>query len=165
MEIKLLEPSDAEDYFRIRLEALQDSPEAFVASYQEEKAQTSEKYRNSFQSTESFTFGAFEKGKLIGTITLIREQRCKLRHRPNIVAMYVSPEKRGLGIGKALVLEAINKAKVLEGVEQVYLTVVTTNQSAKKLYSSMGFTVYATEKKALKFDNTYFDEDFMILFI
>ena len=42
--------------------------------------------------------------------------------------MYVSPEKRGSGIGKALVVEAINKANDLQGVEQVYLTVVTTNQ-------------------------------------
>ena len=79
--------------------------------------------------------------------------------------MYVSPEKRGSGIGKALVVEAINKANDLEGVEQVYLTVVTTNQPAKKLYSSMGFKVFGTEKRALKLDDTYFDEDHMVLFI
>ena len=49
--------------------------------------------------------------------------------------MYVSPEKRGSGIGKALVREAIKKAKELKDVEQVYLTVITTNEPAKKLYS------------------------------
>ena len=147
MEIRLLKPSDAESYLRIRLEALQNSSEAFATSYKEEKDQSAEKYKSRFQSKESFTFGAFEKGKLIGAITLVKEKLFKLRHRANIVAMYVSPEKRGSGIGKALVVEAINKANDLEGVEQVYLTVVTTNQSAKKLYSSMGFKVFGTEKE------------------
>ena len=52
--------------------------------------------------------------------------------------MYVSPSKRGLGIGKALMEEAIKKAKSIEGLEQVYLAVVSTNESAKKLYSFIG---------------------------
>lgn len=101
----------------------------------------------------------------MGVISLIKERLYKLRHRANIVAMYVSLEKRGLGIGKALLEAAIKKASDLEGVEQVYLTVVTTNQPAKKLYSSLGFNVFGTEERALKFDNTYLDEDHMVLFL
>ncbi|MGJ7922566.1 GNAT family N-acetyltransferase [Neobacillus sp. LXY-4] len=149
MEIRLLKPLDAEIYLRIRLEALKNSPEAFAASYQEEKNLSVEVYKNRFQAKDSFTFGAFDKGKLVGIITLVKEKRYKLRHRANIVGMYVSPEIRGNRIGKALVTEAIKLAKDLEGVEQIKLSVVSTNQHAKRLYSSMGFKVYATEESAL----------------
>lgn len=62
-------------------------------------------------------------------------------------------------------LEALQKANNLEGIEQIYLTVVTKNEIAKRLYSSMGFEVFGTEKKALKCDHAYFDEDQMVLFL
>lgn len=163
--IRLLNPLDAGNYLNLRLEALQNNPEAFASSFDEEKDQAVEKYESRFQSEDSYTFGAFEKGKLVGVITLVKEKLIKLSHKANIVAMYVSPEKRGLGIGKALVKEAIIKAGEWDDIEQVYLTVVTTNVTAKKLYISLGFVIFGTEKRALKQDHTYFDEDLMVLFL
>ena len=165
MEIRLLNPLDAEKYLDLRLGALQNSPEAFASSYEEEKDQPVERYKTRFQSEDSFTFGAFDTGELVGVITLVKEKLIKLSHRANIVAMYVSPEKRGSGIGKALVREAIKKAKELKDVEQVYLTVITTNEPAKKLYSLSGFEIFGTEKRALKLDHTYFDADLRVLFL
>lgn len=165
MMIRRLVPQDAESYLTLRLKALQNSPESFGSTYEEEKDYSVDKYKIRFQSEDSFTFGAFEDGGLVGIITLVTEQRIKLRHRATIVAMYVSPDMRGLGIGKALIIEAINKAKELQGVEQIYLTVVTTNKSAKKLYSLLGFEIFGTEKRALKLDGVYFDEDLMVLFL
>lgn len=165
MELRILKPTDANNYRSIRLEALQDSPEAFASSYEEEKSRQVEKYMKSFQSKDSFTIGAFENGKLFGIITLIKEPLFKLRHKANIVAMYVRPEKRGIGLGKYLLTEVIKKANILEGIEQINLTVVTKNETAKRLYSSMGFEVFGTEKKALKYNNTYFDEAHMVLFL
>ena len=80
--------------------------------------------------------------------------------------MYVTSSKRNLGLGKVLMEEAIKKAEGIEGLEQVYLAVVSTNESAKKLYSSLGFKVFGTEKKGLRLENNiYFDVDFMILFL
>ncbi|MDC3411885.1 GNAT family N-acetyltransferase [Aquibacillus sp. 3ASR75-11] len=166
MEIRQLNPTDAEEYLSIRLEALKDSPYAFASSYEEEKNQTAEKYKNRFNApTNTFTFGAFEDSQLVGVVTLVKEQLYKLRHRANIVAMYIKPEKRGNGIGKALVSSVIEKVKNIDGIEQIYLTVVTTNVPAKKLYSSCGFEVFGKEKRALKFDNTYYDEEHMVLFL
>ena len=80
--------------------------------------------------------------------------------------MYVSPYARGLGIGKTLMEAGIEKAKSIEGLEQIYLAVVSTNESAKKVYSSLGFEVFGTEKKGLRLENNmYYDVDFMILFL
>lgn len=166
MEIRELKPTDAEDYLIIRLEALNNSPDAFASSYEEEKNKPADHYKNRFTApTNTFTFGAFESSELIGVVTLAREQLLKLKHRANITAMYTKPEKRGSGIGKALILKVIEKAEKLEGIEQLYLTVVTTNTPAKKLYSSCGFEVFGKEKRALKFDDTYYDEDHMVLYL
>lgn len=79
--------------------------------------------------------------------------------------MYVAPRNRGAGFGRILVEEAIEWARKWEGIEQVHLTVVTTNESAKEIYSLLGFETYGTEKRALKLGDTYFDEDLMVLFL
>lgn len=166
MKIRQLNSQDAQHYLNIRLEALQKNPEAFASSYEEEKNHSVDKYIDRFKySQDSFTFGALEGSELVGVVTLVREKVLKLRHRANIVAMYVTQEKRGYGIGKALLTEAIQKAKDIGGIEQIYLTVVTTNESAKRLYSSFGFEIFGTEKHALNYNNTYFDEDHMVLFL
>jgi len=132
----------------------------------EKKKTYREEFKNKLQSKTSFTYGAFNQGELVGIITLYQEKLIKLQHRAHIGAMYVHPSKRGLGIGKALMEEAIKKAKSIEGLEQVYLAVVSTNESAKKMYSLLGFEVFGTEKKGLKLEkNIYFDVDFMILYL
>lgn len=166
MEIRELVPTDAEAYLFIRLEALKNSPDAFASSYEEEKDKPSDYYKSRFTApTNVFTFGAFEDSELIGVVTLVKEQLIKLRHRANIVAMYIKPGKRGNGIGKALVSKVIEKADKLEDIEQLYLSVVTTNTSAKSLYSSCGFEVFGKEKRALKFKDTYYDEVHMVLYL
>lgn len=67
MEIRQLNSKDAEKYLAIRHEALQNSPDAFASSYEEEKDQPVEKYKNRFQTPQnSFTFGTFEESQLVG---------------------------------------------------------------------------------------------------
>ncbi|WP_338472993.1 GNAT family N-acetyltransferase [Niallia sp. XMNu-256] len=166
MEIRMLTSlEDAEQYRCIRLESLQNNPE-FVTSYEEEKAVPVQNYKDEFHMDDSYTFGAFDNHELVGIITLYRDKPYKLGHRAHIGAMYVSPSKRGSGIGKALMKEAINKAKSLNGIEQIYLAVVSNNESAKKLYSSLDFQVFGTEKRGLRVEeNIYYDVDFMILYL
>jgi ribosomal protein S18 acetylase RimI-like enzyme len=165
MNIRRLQPSDAEEYRKLRLIALQMHPSAFASSYEEEKENSSDFYKMRFQSEESFTFGAFEEEKLVGSVTLLHETKRKLKHRALIVAMYVSDECRRRGVGKALIAAALEKANGMAGIEQIYLAVESTNEPAKKLYSSFGFEVFGTDKRAMKIEDTYFDEDHMVLFL
>lgn len=166
MEIRILTSlEDAKQYRWIRLQSLQNNPE-FVTSYEEEKDVPVENYKDQFQRGDSFTFGAFEDRELVGIITLYRDNPWKLSHRAHLGAMYVTPSKRGSGIGKGLMKEAIKKAKSINGIEQIYLAVVSSNESAKKLYSSLDFQVFGTEKRGLRVENnTYYDVDFMILYL
>lgn len=96
-------------------------------------------------------------------VTFMRENSHKTSHKGNVFGMYVAPKFRGLGLGKLLLIELIRRAKNCDGLEQINLTVVSENNSAKKLYKSLGFKVYGVEKKALKFNGQYFDEDLMVL--
>ncbi|GKU81500.1 hypothetical protein NCCP28_08960 [Niallia sp. NCCP-28] len=116
-------------------------------------------------NNDNFTFGAFEKNQLIGAVTLIVEQKNKMKHRGNIVAMYVKPKYRGRGTAKKLMKEAINYAKGLKQLKQIYLGVVSGNEGAIKLYQSLGFQTYGIDKKALKVNGIYYDEELMVLFI
>lgn len=166
MEIRQLVAEDASEYLAVRLKALQENPEAFGSSYEEEKSDSTEKYITRFKtSLESTTYGAFEQSKLVGTISLVKETKLKLRHRANIVAVYVRPENRGDGLGKGLMIKAIEKAKTINEIEQLYLTVSTKNSAAIKVYKSIGFEVCGTEERALKYRNTYYDANHMVLFL
>ncbi|WP_226683250.1 GNAT family N-acetyltransferase [Sutcliffiella horikoshii] len=163
MIIRHLTPTDAESYRTIRLEALKNKPEAFSSSYEDEVDFTVEKYRNRFSNDHTYTFGAFKGENLVGTVTLLCETKKKIKHRATIVAMYVMPNQRKLGVGKALMNVAINKAKELKEIEQVYLTVTASNEPAKRLYESLGFVTYGIDRNGLKIDDTYFDEELMVL--
>ncbi len=165
MEIRQLNSMDAGQYQNLRLEALQKDPEAFASSYEEEKEYTLETYADRLKSENVFTYGAFENDKLCGVVTLVRETKRKTRHKVTIFAMYVSPEIRKMGVGKRLMEAAIEKAKQMGGVEQITLTVVSTNESAKKLYHLYGFETFGLEKRSEKIDQTYYDEEYMVLFL
>ena len=92
-----------------------------------------------------------------------RDEGRKNCHKGRILSMYLQPESRGQGVGRALLQEAIAQVKQFVGVEQLHLFVVTTNAAARSLYRSMGFEVYGTIQRALKLDEQYWDEEMMVL--
>ena len=165
VRIRLLDETDARQYQALRLSALQHNPEAFGSTYEREVEfpleQVGERLR---PEQDRFVLGAFdEEGELIGMVVFMRETGAKFSHKGNVFGMYVEPESRGEGIGKLLLEELLKRAKRCEGLEQINLAVVSDNIAAKKLYSSMGFTIYGLERKALKWQGRYFDEDWMVL--
>lgn len=88
-----------------------------------------------------------------------------MKHKASIYAMYVDPSHRGKGVGRGLMEASITLAKETDGIEQLLITVVTTNETARGLYHSCGFKPYGTEKRALKYNGEYFDEELMVLFL
>ncbi|MGV3488544.1 MAG: GNAT family N-acetyltransferase [Tuberibacillus sp.] len=165
MEIRRLDPQYADQCLKLRLEALKTHPEAFSSSYEEEIQSPVNKYEERLRSQTSFTIGALENDQLIGMVGLVIDTYKKLQHKAEIVSMYVTPEQRRSGIGRALLSEAIKMAKEMEGIEQVRLTVNASNIPAKRLYASLGFQSFGTELRSLKVENTYYDEEYMVLFL
>lgn len=116
-------------------------------------------------NNESFTLGAYIDNELAGIVSFIRDgaDREKLRHKGTLLRMYVSGSNRGKGIAKKLIEVLIEKVKSLEGVEQINLTVMDQNKTAKKLYEKFGFTTYGSECNAIKWKGKYFTENQMVL--
>ncbi|WP_068786165.1 GNAT family N-acetyltransferase [Paenibacillus phocaensis] len=165
MNLRILEEREAAIYQSLRLHGLKDNPEAFGSTYEREAAFSLETVEDRIRPDEDrFVLGAFdEHGTLMGIVTFIRDKSPKIRHKGNVFGMYVTPGMRGKGVGRALMRELLVRAKQLNGLEQLNLTVVSANGQARRLYESVGFRTFGTERRALKWDGVYFDEDYMAL--
>ncbi len=163
MLVRKLSENDLDALWTMRLRALTDNPEAFGSTYEETLARGKEVFRQRLaQGDDIFFLGAFDEA-LIGMVGFFREEGIKNRHKGYVVSMFVLPEKRGLGAGKALMQALIAQAKQIPGLEQLRLAVVTTQRAAALLYRSLGFEVYGTTPRALKMGEQYWDEDLMVL--
>lgn len=167
MNIRVLDERDVRQYQDLRLKALKLSPEAFGSTYEREVQFTLETFAERIKRANGkFALGAFDdSGSLVGIVNFVRENGLKSLHKGNVYGMYVAPEASGHGLGKKLMLDLVKIASCYEGLEQINLTVMSENIIAKKLYKSLGFEIYGVERKALKVNEQYFDEDLMVLYI
>jgi L-amino acid N-acyltransferase YncA len=163
MLVRKLTEEDLDALWTMRLQALMDNPEAFGSTYEETVARGKDVFRQRLaQGDDIFFLGAFDE-TLIGMVGFFREEGVKNRHKGYVVSMFVLPEKRGQGAGKALMQALIALARQIDGLEQLHLAVVTTQQAASLLYRSLGFEVYGMTPRALKTGEQYWDEDLMVL--
>jgi ribosomal protein S18 acetylase RimI-like enzyme len=165
MDIRLLTEADASLYREVRLRALKEDPEAFGSSYAQSVQQPSDWFAERIRAKPngSFTLGAFDHDHLVGTVGFARALGDKFSHKGEIWGMYVALEYRGRGIGRALMVEAIARARSIAGVEQISLGVMTTQTIARRLYTSLGFVPWGLETNAVRVNNRFIDEEFMIL--
>jgi ribosomal protein S18 acetylase RimI-like enzyme len=163
MKIEQLTPEDAATYQELRLFALQESPAAFGSSYAEEVDRPLEVVKERLADSRNHVFGAFsEDGQLVGMATLRREERVRTDHKAFLFGMYVLPEHRRQGIGRALLEAVISRAEGL-GVRQVNLTVNSENSAAVLLYEACGFERFGLERDAFRIGDGFFDTAYMAL--
>lgn len=153
--------ADAADFRLIRLEALKNAPEAFGSTHEAEAAFPDGVFAERLES--GMVFGAYAGQRIVGMVGFRQEIPEKIRHKGFLWGMYVAPEARGNGTGAALVRLLLATAGPL--VEQIRLSVVTTNAAAIALYERHGFRAYGTEPRALKGAAGYADEMLMVRFL
>jgi len=163
VQIRSLSAVDADSLYRLRREALVDSPLAYSASVEDDVWTSVEVVRAQLESRNgSQVFGAFAGG-LHGMIGLGRPRHMKAARKVNLWGMYVSPPWRGQGIGARLLAAALSHARCLSGVRAVHISVTEAAPAARRLYERSGFRVWATEPESIEVGERLLTEYHLVL--
>ena len=163
MLVRALGSSDAAAFQALRLRGLQECPEAFASSYDEEVATPIAEIERRLQPKgNSAVFGAFDGSALCALVGVQRESMAKLAHKSFIWGVYVAPESRGGGVGAQIMGHALRYAASVLGTTQVNLGVNTKNRAAIFLYKKLGFVEYGLEHGYLLVGGVLQDEHQMV---
>jgi RimJ/RimL family protein N-acetyltransferase len=167
LAIRELSEADAESLWRLRLEALVTDPAAFSESAEEHREIPLETYITRLDNTDenSFVLGAFEGLTMVGMAGFYRCRHPKERHKAGIWGVFVKPAYRGKGAGRALIAGILERARAIDGLTLIQLSVTTSRKDARALYEALGFRVFGVERQALFVDGEYVDEDHMVLML
>ena len=159
--IRRLEPSDAALYRELRLEALQLHPHPYGSTLEIESAAPLESFAQRLDTSEILLGSVADEP--MGIVRFSIPSFVTERHKGMLTGMYVRESARGSGLGSALVDAVIERAR--GRVIFVELSVVTTNERARRLYARHGFEIYGIDPCALKHGDRYFDEYQMTRFL
>lgn len=96
-----------------------------------------ESYRS---SSNSILLLAEYEGELIGNIDISDSKRIKMAHTA-VLGMGIKENWRNQGLGKALIISAIDWARNNAKLEIIWLDVYASNELGYNLYKNMGFEV------------------------
>jgi ribosomal protein S18 acetylase RimI-like enzyme len=108
-------------------------------------------------------FVALHKSSVIGWCDIAPLRR-PLHAHAGVLGMGVIAEFRGQGIGKALILAAIEKAKTA-GLTRIELLVREENKRAIALYEHVGFVMEGIKRNSTRIDGHYHNDLLMALLL
>lgn len=151
MQVTLLVAADLPRYRELMLHAYRAAPDAFTSTVEERAAEPDSwwLHRIADPSGRSLVFGAFNDGRLVGTVTVEFGFRPKTRHKARLIGMFVHESSRGAGAGAMLVRAALAAARERPHVRVVTLTVTEGNAPAVRLYERFGFRQFGVEPMAI----------------
>jgi ribosomal protein S18 acetylase RimI-like enzyme len=161
-EVRALGPADADEYRRVRLDALRLHPEAFASAYEDEAALNEARIIERLAAPGLTRFGGFAEERLVGLAALEIRTAVKVRHNAHLFSMYVEAAHRRSGLAQRLV-EAVVAGARDAGALAVHLTVTVGNASAQRFYRRLGFTVYGVERRGLRVGDRFHDVELMAL--
>lgn len=163
LDYRRLTPEDAEQYRELRLIALQTDADAFSTDFTEASERPLSATVNNLANPSAVTFGAYDEGRLLAMMTLLRLSGKKTGHRAEVVAVYAAEEARGSGIAPELFNHLLAYAREDDGLEQLELAVNSANPRAIRFYERFGFQRIGITPNAQKAEDRYIDELLMVL--
>jgi ribosomal protein S18 acetylase RimI-like enzyme len=98
---------------------------------------------------------AEEDGRLLGMCSVRAEGTAVETRHVGILGIEVHAGSRGQGVGSALLRHALDDCR--GRFEEVRLSVIPANRTARRLYEKLGFEVYGTAPRAFQRNGTYHD--------
>ena len=134
LDLQLLAPLDWRVLRAARLQALLDSPHAFMSSYAHESGWGEAQWWRVFDTA---TWIVAHDGKnLIGLAASVREpEDSATRH---VESVWVTPKHRLRGVSRALIRELAEIERRM-GVTELLLWVLEDNRDAQRAYEALGF--------------------------
>ena len=140
VNISVITKDDWSVYKSLRLRSLQESPDSFGSTYENELYFSDEEWLSRLnvvgRERNVLPLIAEVNGNPSGVAwALVHDVDTKTAY---VYQMWVAPEARGTGIGRALLKHIITWAESAS-LDRVTLAVTTTNSAALGLYESLGF--------------------------
>jgi ribosomal protein S18 acetylase RimI-like enzyme len=139
VSVRQVTPDDWASYRTVRLAALVESPGAFSSTLEREQAFTEEVWRTRLAGAASFL--AWRDGQPVGTLSVLDYDPShghEFTGASHLVAMWVDPQERGLGVADELVTAALAHVRAA-GAPALVLWVFEANERACGFYRRMGF--------------------------
>ena len=139
VELRSFVPSEWSAYRDLRLRALADSPEAFGTTLQDARDRSDDEWAGRLASLSAeldLPLVAEVGDELAGMLWAAFDRDD--RDTVHVYQMWVAPEQRGLGVGRALLARAIDWARG-NGAKLVALSVTCGDSVARRMYEAMGF--------------------------
>lgn len=133
--VRLLSEEDWQTYRQARLDALQDSPDAFAASYEEEETFDESLWRD--RMTRSRRLLAESEGQTVGVVSVGSRPDTDDR-TTELFGLWVVPQRRGTGVAWQLVKAGARQA-AQDGFGFLAYWVATDNGRGVAFASSFGF--------------------------
>jgi GNAT superfamily N-acetyltransferase len=137
VEVRRIRASEWRELRSLRLEALLDSPRSFGSTHKEELRRPDRDWRERAAAgaagEDEIAVAAVADGRWVGMARGRLEAR--LAH---LIAVYVQPEWRQRGIGRAVSQAVVEWARQ-RGASEVVLSVSDWNQGARRVYEAIGF--------------------------
>ena len=134
--VRALTEDEWETYRSLRLEALQESPDAFVADHDTEAAEPEEFWRARMGRSDRLVAEAGGEG--VGVVSIGAAEGNRPETAGQLFGLWVRPDWRGRSVAASLVRESARIAEG-KGLTQLFYWVGSDNGRAVAFASSFGF--------------------------
>jgi GNAT superfamily N-acetyltransferase len=152
ISVHVLHEDDWREYRELRLAALQESPDAFLATYAEEATQQEQYWRGGVVRAHRLL--AERDGAPVGVASVDMIEGAP--RAADFRDLWVTPEARNTGVASRLVQAAVDQA-IQDGCTKLYYWVSTENGRAIGFAINAGFRV-TSERRTTDVENTEFGD-------
>ena len=153
MSARLLQEDDWHQLRQARLAALQESPQSFLSTYEDETVWTDAQWRS--EVARGWWLMDVDGGRPVAMLGATPESDIDASER-YLSYLWVAPDHRRRGVGTQLVADMLDSLRAA-GVPRAWLWVLGGNLRARRLYEGLGF-VSTGERQPLKNDPTRYEE-------